>query len=149
MRIEEILEKLDDSQTQWFAWSVALAITADQKVSKEEKPHLQKLFGLIDRELAGAIVDAIKKKRKIELEIFKIKDRILATQILFFLVSIFGDDGMVSGSEVETIRYIGSKIGFTKEDIDSVLGWTQKNLKLSKERKMLIGLLTNTNPTYH
>lgn len=133
--LESIMEELDTLENrQWLAWAIAGVVVADEKLSKEEEKQMRELFlKHCSPEISGAIVDAMKRHKKIRLSPLQVSNRKLAVKILKHLVSVASIDREIASAEVAYLKRVGGMIGFSDGGVLVAIAWRRREMARQQE----------------
>ncbi|MDX2469635.1 MAG: hypothetical protein QNL04_03545 [SAR324 cluster bacterium] len=132
----------------WAAEALAGIIVSDGVVTGEELALLRESIAFLDDiEQVGRIVEKIKNKERVTLEILRC-ERKMAANILMSLAMAAMTDDKISPPEVEYFVYVAGKLGFDMQFAHRVIRWGQDFIKLNKEKKTLVTIGSSANAMY-
>ncbi len=132
----------------WAAEALAGIIVSDGLVTGEELSLLRESIAFLDDiEQVSRVVEKVKAKERVTLEILKC-DRKMAANLLMSLAMAALTDDKLSSPEVEYFVYVAGKLGFDMQYAHKVIHWGQSFIKLNKEKKNLVAMGASANAQY-
>ena len=117
--------------------AIASILTIDNSVATQETEVLREIMGLLDANDAARLVEMVKKRENTELSNCMIKDRGLATKMLFYLCSTCIIDNKLHPNEVQMFKNLGTKLGFPIQFCNDLIVLFQKVLEVKKDCEKL------------
>ena len=143
-----LFDDLKQNEADWMAAAVTGIALADRVLASSEAIQLQGvLSGLTSTDRAAALMVRVKRKQSPVLRPMSI-ERPKAARIFRFLAEMAAIDNRFTQSEADYLRHIGTRLGFTPEEMLPMLQWARELAKVARKGSEIVEKLTDTTPFY-
>ncbi len=132
---DAFISNLNKDEKKWLAYAVATMICADGVVAEEELKFLSQAIDFLDDPNdINLLVRSVKANKLPKLPCFKIADRILAFKIIRLItdVAMATTSDSMGEHEQQTLKEIGSRLGFDSTFIGEVINWGEMHQKAKR-----------------
>ncbi|MBF0288219.1 MAG: hypothetical protein HQM14_10405 [SAR324 cluster bacterium] len=119
-------DQLEDEQKQWMTYAIAGMVGSDGVIDRKELNDLgQVLLHMESIEKAESLMTMLKNKLIPRLPAIEVKDRKIATRMIFALAKVAIVDDNLSPKEADYLVYAGAVLNFPKDYIKEILLWAK------------------------